>query len=140
MKIIKNVQQIKFFLFHSLTPVFSYFLVKPKNVGKAYLASFRVQYLSIELFFWKIFFTAEISKDWSFSSPKMVVIELLDKKLIFFFFVFLPLYLKIFEKFYTHNIPLRIVFPKSIKSLTNSKSIKSNTQSKFYCQLIWNVL
>ena len=133
---IKRRLVIKKIVTHSLTPVFSSFLVKLKNVGKAYLASFRVQYLSIELFFSKNFFTADMSKDWSFSSPKMVVIALLDKKLIFFFFVFL---LRIW-KFYMHNIPLPIVFPKSTKSLSNSKSFKSNTQMKIYCQLIWKVL
>ena len=33
--------------------------------------------------FSKKFFTAEISKDWSFISPKMVVITLLDKELFY---------------------------------------------------------
>ena len=66
---------------------------------------------------------------------KMVVIALLDKKLIFFFFVFILRFLNILERFYTHDIPFRIVFPKNIKSLSNSKSIKSNTQLKIYCQL-----
>ena len=70
----------------------------------AYLVPFRVQYLLIELFFSKNFFTADTDKDWSFPSPKMVVIALLDKKLIFFFFVSLLRFWKFLKNF------IRIIF------------------------------
>ena len=109
---IKRRLVIKKIVTHSLTPVFSSFLEKLKNIGKAYLASFRVQYLSIKLFFSKNFFTADMSKDWSFSSPKMVVIALLDKKLNFFFFVFLLRIWKFLENFICIIFHSRLSFQK----------------------------
>ena len=56
----------------------------------------------------------------------------------FFLFHFSSSFSKFFKIFLIDNIPLTIIFTTSIKSLSNSKPIKSYKHLKFHCQLIWN--